>query len=325
VETITVPKSNDPCWCGSGKKFKRCHKVAPVRNPSVLPGEISPIRTVPNSIVAPDYVTNGGRPKKNSTQVVKDADTIQRMRIAGRAAARVIEIVRPHVQVGVTTDEIDAIAHQAYIDLGGYPSTVGYGGYPKSVCTSVNEVICHGIPDSRPLRNGDILNVDVTIYLNGVHGDASVMFELGEVDEVSHRLVTVTKECLDLAIEAVKPGLPINVIGKAIETHATQFGFGVVRAFVGHGIGEVFHMPPNVPHYFDRRVTTPMVPGMTFTIEPMITASGSFEYDLWDDDWTAVTHDLSRTAQWEHTILVTETGAEILTVLDPAVDIPAKP
>ncbi len=290
----------------------------------MLPGTVSAVRPVPATIVAPDYVGNGGRPKKTNYPIIKDEATIAKMRRAGRAAARVIEIIRPHVQVGATTDSIDAIAHQAYIDLGGYPSCVGYGGFPKSVCTSVNEVICHGIPDSRPLRDGDILNVDVTIYLDGVHGDASVMFELGDVDETSHRLVTVTKECLDLAIAAVKPGQPINVIGKAIEEHAVKHGFGVVRAFVGHGIGEVFHMQPNVPHYFDRKVTNKMLTGMVFTIEPMITASGSFDYDLWDDEWTAVTNDLSRTAQWEHTILVTDTGAEILTVLDPAVDVPKK-
>lgn len=318
-----VLKANDPCWCGSGKKFKRCHKdrQRPQRTPSVLPGEVTAIRSVPSAIVAPDYVGNKGKPKKTNVSLIKDDDTIERMRIAGRAAARVIEIIRPHVAVGVTTDQLDAIAHQAYIDLGGYPSTVGYGGYPKSVCTSVNEVICHGIPDSRPLQDGDILNIDVTIYLNGVHGDHSVMFEVGNVDEASHRLVTVTKECLDLAIAAVVPGAPINVIGKAIETHARKYGYGVVHAFVGHGIGEVFHMQPNVPHYYDRKANTIMRPGMTFTIEPMITASGSADFDLWDDDWTAVTVDLARTAQWEHTVLVTETGVEVLTILDPAIDV----
>lgn len=315
METQLLPKSNDPCWCGSGKKFKRCHKDAapPSHGPTVLPGAISPVRAVPRGIIAPDYVANGGRPKRTNFPIIKSPETIAKMRRACSAVVEVVERVRPYVQPGVTTDEIDAIAHQAYIDLGGYPSTVGYGGFPKSVCTSINEVICHGIPDNRPLQNGDIMNVDVTIYLDGVHGDYSVMFEVGEVDEASHKLVTVTKECMDLGIAAAGPGKPINVIGQAIEAHAKKFGYGVVRAFVGHGIGEVFHMQPNVPHYYDRRATFIMQPGMTFTVEPMITMSGSSDYDLWDDDWTAVTTDLARTAQWEHTVLITETGAEVLT------------
>ena len=312
-----MPKSNDPCWCGSGKKFKRCHKdgvAVTRRQPSVLPGRVSPQRPVPASIARPDYVDNGGRPKRTNVSLIKSPDTIARMRAACHAVAEVAAIVVPHVQVGVTTEEIDAIAHQAYIDLGGYPSCVGYGSYTKSVCTSVNEVICHGIPDDRPLADGDIVNIDMTIFLDGVHGDHSVMIGVGDVDEASRRLVDVTKECLDLAIASVKPGLAINVIGTAIEAHARKFGFGVIHAFVGHGIGEVFHMAPNVPHYFDRNARMIMQPGMTFTIEPMITLSGKYDYETWDDDWTAVTQDLSRTAQWEHTILVTDTGAEVLTV-----------
>jgi methionyl aminopeptidase len=316
VET-PLPKSNDPCWCGSGKKFKRCHKVGESvtpRAPSVLPGKISAVRPVPAHIQRPDYVTNGGRPKNTNVSLIKNADTIERMRAACKAAAQVAQIVKAHVAVGVTTDELDAVAHQAYIDLGGYPSCVGYGGFPKSICTSVNEIICHGIPDDRPLEDGDIVNLDVTIFLNGVHGDHSIMVGVGNVPESSVQLMQVTKECLNLGIAAVKPGLPINVIGAAIEAHAKKFGFGVVRAFIGHGIGEVFHMQPNVPHYFDRHARFVMQPGMTFTIEPMITLSGKYEYDTWDDDWTAVTHDLSRTAQWEHTILVTDTGAEVLTI-----------
>lgn len=319
VETLVLPKSNDPCWCGSGKKFKRCHKDAgqgALRMPSVLPGHISPARAVPDSIVRPDYVGNGGRPGKLNVALVKAPSTIAAMRLACKAAAKVAAAAAAAAVPGVTTDHLDAVAHQTYIDLGGYPSTLGYGGYRKSICTSVNEVICHGIPDDRPLQDGDIVNIDVTIFLNGVHGDHSVMACVGAVDEPSRRLVEVTHEAMDLGIAAIGPGLPINVVGQAIETHARRFGYGVVRAFVGHGIGEGFHMQPNVPHYFDRNARFVMQPGMTFTVEPMLTMSGKYDYDVWDDDWTAVTHDLSRTAQWEHTILVTHSGHEVLTILD---------
>ena len=281
--------------------------------PSVVKGRVTPVRPVPSAIVRPDYVSNNGRPRRNNAAPIKSAEAIEKMRRSCHSAVQVVEAITPHVKVGVTTDELDAIAHQAYIDLGGYPSCVGYGGFLKSVCTSVNEVICHGIPDDRPLANGDIVNIDVTIFLDGYHGDYSVMFGVGDVDDSSRQLINVTKECLDLGVGAVKPGAPINEIGKAIETHARKFGYGVVHAFVGHGIGEVFHMAPNVPHYFDRNARTVMTPGMTFTIEPMITLSGKFDYDLWDDGWTAVTSDLSRTAQWEHTVLVTDTGVEVLT------------
>ena len=324
MTTITrpsvLPKSNDACWCGSGRKFKRCHKASAnsivVTEPTVLPGTVSPRRPVPDTIAAPDYVANGGRPKKTNVPIVKDADTIARMRVAGRAVAEVLAELGPRVEVGMTTDAIDAIAHELYIAKGGYPSCVGYGSpaYIKSLCTSVNEVICHGIPDDRPLRDGDILNIDATIFLNGVHGDSSIMVGVGNVDEASQQLMRVTRECMELGIDAVKPGRAINVIGQAIEAHANRYGYGVVRAFVGHGIGEIFHMAPNVPHYFDRNARLIMQPGMTFTIEPMITMSGSTDYDLWDDDWTAVTVDLSRTAQWEHTILVTDDGCDILTL-----------
>ena len=319
VETLVLPKSNDPCWCGSGKKFKRCHKDSGPRDqrlPTVRPGHISAIRAVPAGIARPDYVGNGGRPGKLNVALIKSPDTIARMRLACQAAAKVAAAVKAEARPGVTTDHLDAVAHQSYIDFGGYPSTLGYGGYRKSICTSVNEVICHGIPDDRPLEDGDIVNIDVTIFLDGVHGDHSVMACVGAVDESSRRLVDVTREAMDLGIAAVGPGQPINVVGRAIETHAHKHGYGVVRAFVGHGIGEGFHMQPNVPHYFDRNARFTMQPGMTFTVEPMLTMSGKYDYDVWDDDWTAVTHDLSRTAQWEHTVLVTDTGHEVLTFLD---------
>jgi len=214
---------------------------------------------------------------------------------------------------GVTTDAIDGLVHEAYIARGGYPSTLNYHGYPKSLCTSVNEIILHGIPDSRPLEDGDIVNLDVTIYLDGVHGDCSATFLVGAVDEASRRLVRVTAECLELGIAAVRPGRPISDVGRAIERHATAHGYGVVRAFCGHGIGEDFHMEPQVLHYYEPRSRTLMEEGQVFTIEPMIT-QGRPDHVVWSDGWTAATVDGQRAAQFEHTVLVTGEGAEILTV-----------
>jgi methionyl aminopeptidase len=212
----------------------------------------------------------------------------------------------------VTTDELDRIAHQAYLDRGAYPSTLNYHGYPKSICTSVNEVICHGIPDDRALDNGDIVNIDVTAYLDGVHGDCSATYYVGDVDAESRALVEVTYECRELGIAAVRPGRPISDIGRAIETHAHAHGYGVVRTFVGHGIGAQFHIAPSVPHYYSPEASTIIKPGMTFTIEPMITL-GAWREKMWDNGWTAVTADGRRTAQFEHTLAVTEDGAEVLT------------
>jgi methionyl aminopeptidase len=226
--------------------------------------------------------------------------------------ARSLAAVAP----GVTTDEIDAVAHRAYIELGAYPSTLNYHGYPKAICTSVNEVICHGIPDDRPLEDGDIINVDVTAYIGGVHGDCSATALVGAVDEESRRLVEVTRECRDLGIAAVVPGRPISDIGRAIQDHAEGHGYGVVRAFIGHGIGETFHTAPNIPHYFTPDARTVMEPGMTFTIEPMITL-GTPKERMWGNGWTAVTTDGRRTAQFEHTLVVTDDGPEILT-LEPS-------
>jgi methionyl aminopeptidase len=303
-----VLKANDPCWCGSGQKFKRCH-----RNSAELlrPGRISPMRSVPPEIPRPEYADTGQVTRRPEARI-KSPEIIERMRRAGRAAAEVLEIGAAAIAPGITTDEIDAIVHQAYIDRGGYPSTLNYRGYPKSLCTSVNEVICHGIPDDRELRDGDIVNLDVTIFLDGVHGDTNATFGVGEVDENSLRLIEVTRQCLDLGIAAVVPGRPFSDIGRAIETHAVANHFEVVRAFVGHGIGEQFHTDLQIPHYFEPRMTMVMEPGMVFTIEPMI-SMGTGHHKIWDDDWTAVTADGSRTAQFEHTLLVTDDGVEILT------------
>ena len=327
-------KANDPCWCGSGRKYKRCHRAADggaVGRASVAaeaaavltqastarrigPGLQSARRQVPAQITRPDYAESG-TPGGAEVALVRTPDEIERMRVACRAAAEVLVEVGDAVAPGVTTDALDALAHEACIRRGGYPSPLGYHGYPKSLCTSVNEVICHGIPDSRALEDGDIVNLDVTIFLDGMHGDTNATFPVGQIDERSQQLITVTRECLRRGIDAVHPGAPLNGIGRAIQDHAETNGLGVVRAFVGHGVGPVFHMAPQVPHYYDPRLRTPLVPGMTFTIEPMITL-GAWQHDLWDDDWTAVTVDGSRSAQFEHTVLVTDLGVEILTVAD---------
>lgn len=244
---------------------------------------------------------------------VQDSDTVERMRVAGRIAAQAMEEAAKHIAPGVTTDELDRVAHDFMVDHGAYPSTLGYRGFPKSLCTSLNEVICHGIPDSTVLRDGDIVNLDVTAYINGVHGDNNATYLCGDVDEESRLLVERTRESLNRAIKAVRPGRQINVIGRVIESYAKRFGYGVVRDFTGHGINSSFHSGLIIPHYDSPHATTVMQPGMTFTIEPMLTL-GTHEYDLWEDGWTVVTKDRKRTAQFEHTLVVTETGAEILTL-----------
>ncbi len=330
---MTAPtlSANDLCHCGSGRKYKRCHRIAdldPARAAAdearkaaaaaeaeryVRPGKLSPRREVPESIVKPPYAHDPkGRPGVRESSAPKDAETLDRMRRAGKAAAEVLAAVGAAVRPGITTDELDAIAHEECLKRGGYPSPLGYNGFPKSLCTSVNEVICHGIPDSTVLKDGDIVNCDVTIYLDGVHGDTNATFLVGDVDDESRRLVEVTRECLDKGIEAVRPGNTVRDIGRAIQAHAEAHGYGVVRAFVGHGIGRAFHSEPQVFHYDNPQARQRLEPGMTFTIEPMITI-GDWRHEMWDDGWTAVTKDRSRTAQFEHTLVVTETGAEILT------------
>ncbi|ATB29347.1 type I methionyl aminopeptidase [Melittangium boletus] len=323
VPPAVPPKPNDVCWCGSGTKYKKCHRGSDTvearrRGPDapsrgIRPGLISPMRPVPAHIPRPDYAATGRPSRGPLPPEVKSPDVIARMRRACKAAAEVMNVTSTFLRPGITTDEIDAIAHEEYIKRGGYPSPLNYHGFPKSLCTSVNEVICHGIPDSRPLEDGDIINLDITIFLDGVHGDCSATYFVGNADADSQRLVQVTRECLMLGIQAVKPGRPINDIGRAIEAHATQHKMGVVRAYCGHGIGERFHSSLQIPHHFDPEAKTIMEPGMTFTIEPMITL-GHWHHRQWDDGWTAVTADGSRTAQFEHTLLVTDTGAEILTV-----------
>lgn len=273
------------------------------------------MREVPAAIGRPEYADRGYPMAAPPADLRKDPSTIDRMRLAGSAARRVLRTVAGEIAPGVTTEHLDEVCHVACIEEGGYPSPLNYNAYPKSLCTSINEVICHGIPDDRPLEDGDIINCDVTIFLDGVHGDTSETFLVGEVDDESHRLVQVTREALYHGIAAVQPGGQLNEVGRAIQQHAEGAGFGVVREFIGHGVGEIFHHQPNVPHYYDPKVRFVIEPGMTFTIEPMITI-GNWRAQMWDDGWTATTVDLSRTAQFEHTLAIHEDGVEILTVAD---------
>ena len=245
--------------------------------------------------------------------MVKDAGTIKRMRVAGRIAADALAEVGRHVQPGVTTDELDAIGHEFVINRGAYPSTLGYKGFPKSLCTSVNEVICHGIPDARPLADGDIVKIDITAFIGGVHGDTCGTFYAGTPSDEVRDLGERTHEALMRAIRAVRPGRPVNVIGRVIESYARRFGYGVVRDYTGHGVGPSFHTKPTILHYDEPRATTLMEPGMTFTIEPMLTLGG-VDWVMWDDRWTVLTSDGSWVAQWEHTLAVTDHGALILTL-----------
>jgi methionyl aminopeptidase len=235
------------------------------------------------------------------------------MRVASKLAARALEEVGRRVRPGVTTDYLDGIGHDFLVSHGAYPSTLGYRGYPKSLCTSLNEVICHGIPDDTVVRDGDIVNIDITAFIGGVHGDTNATFLAGDVDEESRLLVERTHESMMRGIKAVAPGRPLNAVGRVIESYAKRFGYGVVRDFTGHGIGTTFHSGLVVPHYDDPSTAVTMEVGMTFTIEPMLTL-GVVSYDIWPDGWTAVTKDHKRTAQFEHTILVTEDGHEILTL-----------
>ena len=277
------------------------------------PGKISPRRAVPAHIDRPEYMYHSG-PEVVTAGDIKSPETIEKIRVAGRIAAQALQVVGEAVRPGVTTDELDRIGHEFIISHNAYPSCLGYMGFPKSLCTSINEVICHGIPDDRPLEEGDIVNVDITAYYDGVHGDTCAMFEVGNVDEESHLLIERTRNAMMRGIKAVRPGREINVIGRVIESYAHRFDYGVVRDFTGHGVGEAFHSGLIVPHYDAAPAHNEvMEEGMVFTIEPMLNLGG-IEWEQWDDDWTVVTKDRGRSAQFEHTIVVTEDGAEILTL-----------
>ena len=279
----------------------------------LIPGTVSSTRSVPSHIVRPEYVGKKG-PSPFTGSDVYPAEKIVLIRESGRIAAEAIAAVGRAIVPGVTTEELDQIGHDYMVANDAYPSTLGYRGYPKSLCSSVNEVICHGIPDNTVLENGDIVNIDITAFKNGVHGDTNVTFIVGEAREEVTLLVERTREALARGIKAVAPGRQVNVIGRTIESYAKRFNYGVVRDYTGHGVGEAFHSGLIIPHYDAPQYDTVMEVGMVFTIEPMLTL-GTSDWDIWDDDWTVLTRDRSITAQFEHTLVVTERGAEILTLV----------
>jgi len=279
----------------------------------LTPGVISKPLSVPSAIARPEYVGKPS-PAEFTGSHIKSADQVEKIRAAGKIAAEAIALVGANAKPGVTTDELDKLAHDYIVSQGAYPSTLGYRGFPKSCCTSINEVICHGIPDDTVLEEGYIMNVDITAFKDGFHGDSNATFLIGDVSQEVADLVERTKEALDRAIAVVMPGRPINVIGRTIESYAKRFNYGVVRDFTGHGIGEAFHSGLVIPH-FDAapNYSNTMEVGMVFTIEPMLTL-GTHEWDIWSDNWTVTTKDKSITAQFEHTLVVTESGARVLTL-----------
>ncbi|MCH7789348.1 MAG: type I methionyl aminopeptidase [Acidobacteria bacterium] len=311
-------RSNGPCWCDSGVKFKRCHgDIRLLQREPVQLGTVSTPRTVPPEIERPHYAISGAVSTDLGRQI-QDEESLPRLRRACAIAAEVLLRTGEAVGVGVTTDALDVVAHDAYVELGAYPSTLHYGGrrdYPKSICTSVNGVICHGVPDSRPLAEGDIVNVDVTAYAHGMHGDTSATFCVGEVDGPTRALVETTRQATLLGIAEVAPGRSLRAIAEAIEPFAHRRGFGVVRDYGGHGIGQTFHASPHINHCIERHDTDTFDVAMTFTVEPML-FSGREHYDRADDGWTEHVADAMPSAQFEHTVIVTETGVEILTVTD---------
>jgi methionyl aminopeptidase len=285
----------------------------------LIPGRVGASRRVPDRIPRPEYVGRPGpRPYLGDDRY--DAGQVERIRAAGRIAAQAVDTVAAAIRPGVTTDELDAIGHDFLVAHDAYPSALGYRGFPKSICTSVNEAICHGIPDDTVLQDGDILKVDITAFKDGMHGDLCAAFPVGDVAPDALDLIERTREALTRGIRSVAPGREINVIGRAIESYAKRFGYGVIRDYTGHGVGETFHSGLIVPHYDaapDHH--TVLEPGMVFTIEPMLTIGtpetpGTIDWEEWDDGWTIVTRDRRLTAQFEHTIVVTERGSEILTL-----------
>ncbi len=281
---------NDPCWCGSGKKYKKCHMEQEQKLYEMK------LRGIP--VPGPE--------------IIKKPEQIEGIRRAGQVSKTILDQLEPLIKPGVLTIEIDRFVHDQTITAGGVPATLNYKGFPRSCCTSVNEVVCHGIPQDYALKEGDIVNVDVTTIVDGFYGDISRMYFVGEPSPQARQLVEVTRECLNLGIEQVKPWNRTGDIGYAIEQHAKKFGYSVVRDYGGHGIGLGFHEDPFVPHYGGRNRGMVLVPNMVFTVEPMINA-GDYRCRVLDDGWTAVTADGSLSAQWEHTVRVTETGVEVLT------------
>lgn len=281
----------------------------------LVPGRMSPIRTVPDHIERPEYAWKDDVQENVGEPFVQTPEVIEAMREASKIAANALKAAGAAVAPGVTTDELDRIAHEYMLDHGAYPSTLGYRGFPKSCCTSMNEIICHGIPDDTVIQDGDIVNIDVTAFKNGVHGDTNATFLAGDVSEEHRLLVERTEEAMMRGIKAAKPGREINVIGRVIESYANRFGYNVVRDFTGHGVGPTFHNGLVVLHYDSTVYRDILEPGMTLTIEPMINL-GELDYRIWDNDWTVQNTDYRFTAQFEHTIVITDDGNEILTLAD---------
>ena len=287
---------NDLCWCGSGKKYKKCHM-------DTAGGEI------PRALYAnPDKT----KMKPHPDVIIKTPDQIEKIRQSSIITKSALDMISSEIKEGVTTNRLNNLIHEFILSHKGIPAPLNYKGFPKSICTSLNNVVCHGIPDNTVLKDGDIINIDVTVILNGYYSDAGRMFTIGKVSDQAKKLIEVTKECLHIGIEQVKPFKDIGEIGYAIERHAKKNGFSVVRDYGGHGVGLSFHEQPHIHHYGSKNRGVKMFPNMTFTIEPMINA-GKYETRLLKDDWTAVTADGSLSAQWEHTVRVTEDGAEVLT------------
>lgn len=286
---------------------------------TLRPYPVTPMRAVSAHIQRPDYADHqegypaSERALRGSTNIeTLNEEEEECLRVACRLGREVLEEAAKQVAVGVTTEEIDRVVHEACIERECYPSPLNYYNFPKSCCTSVNEVICHGIPDLRPLKDGDILNIDVSTFHRGFHGDLNETLFVGNVDEKAKTLVRVTHECLEKAINIVKPGVRYREVGDIIQKHAQAHGFSVVRSYCGHGIHRLFHAAPSIPHYAKNKAIGVMKPGHSFTIEPMI-SEGSWRDKTWPDDWTSVTVDGKLSAQFEHTLLVTDTGCDVLT------------
>jgi methionyl aminopeptidase len=282
---------------------------------------LSPKREVPAHIPRPDYAESGNpeseRRASNTIRILTPEEQ-ESMRIACRIAREVLDTAASHIRPGIKTDELDAIVHDATIERGAYPSPLNYKGFPKSLCSSVNEVICHGIPDQRRLQEGDIINLDVSIYYKGYHGDVNATYPVGKISDEDKKLISTTREALDEAIKLCKPGALFRDLGKAIEPVARSNGCSVVRTYYGHGIHELFHTIPNIPHFAKNKAVGTMKPGMVFTIEPMINLGSSWEDTHWPDGWTAVTVSGKKSAQFEETLLITENGVEIITAAPDA-------
>lgn len=294
------------------RRRKKQSVEAPPSEPPIRPGIIGLSRTVPDTIAKPPYAATGD-PGESVSSLVRTPAEIDAMRRAGVIGAEVLIHAGKFVEPGVTTDQIDEAVHKESIRRGAYPSPLNYRGFRKSVCTSVNEVICHGIPDNRPLLDGDIINIDVTVFYDGVHADNSCTFLVGDVDDHSRRLVAETYVATMEGIKTVRNGSKVHDIGRAIERHARAHNLGVVREFIGHGVGTEFHSNLQIPHYYDPRARTEITTGMSFTVEPMLTLGDPGLY-LWEDEWTALTMDGRRSAQFEHTVICTDDGYELTTV-----------